>query len=561
MRLSEDEFVKSVKHPVLIFDLADEEEAEFTQMGTLGTTRAITIAEPRGQVARLVVKRGRLGEPITIGRSEDCDIILKHPSISKLHAQIEVGQDRSLRIRDMQSRHGVFVNDQRIAADTVTSLVGADEVAIGAIEGVLFYPARLFRMLRGDLRVSPWRSLRNRAFAFMWLGQTISALGDGLYRIALLWWVLQADGTGVAIGALALCSTIPMLAFLFIGGVVVDRFPRARVMMISDLTRGIVTGAVALLAFASRLEIWHIYVAAIVFGLADAFFLPAYTAIVPQIVRRSDRSSANALVTISWQLGGVAGSALGAMLVAWGGTSMTFAVESASFFVCAACVLPALRVLRSRAAKPITAVAGERRSVLRDLREGLTIVLVDPWLWITILVFAFSQVVDQASSIVALPYLIENDLHAGVGALGLVTTAFFVGSVAGTIWISRRVRLRHRGVLWYLALSVVGVCVVCFGLPITIYGIGITAFVRGFAHSIVFMIWLDTLQQRVAQDKLGRVASIDTFGSTAVLPFAFAAMGWLTDHVRVSMIFIVGGAALIAVSLLSILHRGIRAVD
>src|SRR5437763_4098374 len=114
-------------------------------------------------------------------------------------------------------------------------------------------------------------SLKHRPFALLWSGQTISRLGDSLYRIALAWWVLQKTGSAVAMGTVLICAFTPMLLFLLLGGVAVDRLPRLRLMLASDLLRGGIVAAVALLAFADRLELWHIYLASLVFGFVDAF--------------------------------------------------------------------------------------------------------------------------------------------------------------------------------------------------------------------------------------------------------------------------------------------------
>src|SRR5215217_9656555 len=95
-----------------------------------------------------------------------------------------------------------------------------------------------------------FRSLTYRPFALLWAGQTISRIGDYLYQIALAWWVLEKTGSATAMGTVLICSMTPMLIFLLLGGVAVDRFPRLRLMIGSDLLRGIVAGAVATLAFA-----------------------------------------------------------------------------------------------------------------------------------------------------------------------------------------------------------------------------------------------------------------------------------------------------------------------
>src|SRR3990170_4384393 len=191
-------------------------------------------------------------------------------------------------------------------------------------------------------------SLRHRSFALLWTGQTISRLGDSLYRIALAWWVLEKTGSATAMSTVLVVSFLPMLLFLLVGGVVVDRLPRFRVLFASDVLNGCVVGAVAVLAATGRLEVWHVYIAGALFGLAEAFFYPAYAASVPQVVPPEALPSANALTGLSYQISGVIGPAIGAAMVALGGTSAAFGLDSLSFFISAAFMAPLLRIALPR---------------------------------------------------------------------------------------------------------------------------------------------------------------------------------------------------------------------
>jgi MFS family permease len=96
------------------------------------------------------------------------------------------------------------------------------------------------------------RALQNRPFALVWAGQTVSLLGDRIFQVALAWWVLEKTGSALAMGAVFIFSTIPMLVFLLIGGVLVDRFPRLWLMLISDLAGGLVICSVAVLAYTDQ---------------------------------------------------------------------------------------------------------------------------------------------------------------------------------------------------------------------------------------------------------------------------------------------------------------------
>jgi MFS family permease len=402
------------------------------------------------------------------------------------------------------------------------------------------------------------RALRLRSFALLWGGQTISRLGDSLYRIALSWWILEKTGSAAAMGALAVFSLIPMLLFLLVGGVVVDRLPRFRIMLASDIVNALVVGLVAFLASTGRLQLWHVYAVSVVFGLAEAFFFPAYTASVPQVVPPEELPSANSLTSLSWQLSGVIGPTIGAIIVAAGGTSLAFGLDSASFLIAAACLLP-LRNIRppSRPAEPTTA----RTSAVGDLREGWKIVLSSPWLWVTILVYAFINVTDSGPRNIALPFLIHDHLGLQVEALGIVASSFSIGSVLGAIVLGRMKRIRHRGTVMYSGVVLGGLMIVAYGLSPNLIVMLVAAFIYGVSFSAIALIWTNTLQEMVPPDKLGRVSSIDALGSFVLMPIGFALAGWLTDKIGPVQVFVIGGSSTVVLALLAYMHPGVRKLD
>ncbi len=399
------------------------------------------------------------------------------------------------------------------------------------------------------------RALRNRSFALLWGGQTISRLGDSLYRIALSWWILEETGSAAAMGALAVFSLVPMLLFLLVGGVVVDRLPRFRIMLASDVVNMLIVALVTLLAFTDRLQLWHVYAVSVVFGLAEAFFFPAYIASVPQIVSADDLPSANSLTSLSWQVSGVIGPTLGAIFVAAGGTATAFGLDSLSFLVAACCLLP-LRHIRPPAAatqQPSTPVA--------ELRDGWATVLAAPWLWVTILIYAFINVTDSGPRNIALPFLLHDVMGLEVEALGLVASAFSIGSVTAAVLLGRLKRIRRRGSVMYASIVLGGLMIVAYGLAPNLAVLLGAAFVYGVSFSCIALIWTNTLQEMVPAEKLGRVSSIDALGSFVLMPIGFALAGVLTDQIGPVLVFVIGGCATIVLALLGYMHPAVRRLD
>lgn len=400
-----------------------------------------------------------------------------------------------------------------------------------------------------------FKSLSHHPFALLWSGQTISRFGDSLYRIALAWWVLEKTGSATQMGIVVFFSLTPMILFLLIGGVVVDRLPRLRVMLSSDLLSGLVISVVAFLAYTGQLELWHIYIASLLFGFVEAFFFPAYSAAVPEITPSEMLPSANSLTDLSRQLTGMIGPSIGAVIVAVGGTPLAFALDALSFFTSAICV-SLIRHIETTPSKP-----SEPQHIFADLREGFSLVFSSSWLWITILVFAFINVTANGPFSVAMPLLVKQNLHADVGALGLIQTLFSIGSIVGAVWLGRFARLRRRGAIAYVATLVTGIAALAIGFPITIIGVGIASFARGVGFAIFGLIWTNTVQELVPREKLGRVFSIDALGSFVLMPLGFAGVGVLADQLGAPMVFILGGTITIFLTLLALLHPAIRNLD
>lgn len=397
-------------------------------------------------------------------------------------------------------------------------------------------------------------SLKHRSFALLWSGQALSRLGDNVYRVALAWWVLEQTGSATVMGTVFILSYTPMLLFALIGGVTVDRFSRIQVMFVADMLRFFLLVGVAFLSFGGQLKLWHVYVASIILGAVEAFFQPAYTAVVPDVIPREAWVSANSLTSLSKQLAKVIGPALSGTILKLGSTSTAFAVNAGSFLVSAICLLPLLKLT-------FASSRTEESSVIRDLKEGIRAVLGSPWLWITILVASLCNITQGGPYIVGLPFLMKEKLHADAGSLGLVYSMFAVGSVLSTLAISRASHLRHRGVFAYCALIVSGVMTLALGLAGSIASAFVISFFLGATISVFTLIWVNLLQDLVPTGLLGRVVSIDNLGSYAFLPLSYGMTGWATDRIGSSMVFIIGGALTALLPALGLTHRAVRQLD
>jgi MFS family permease len=403
-----------------------------------------------------------------------------------------------------------------------------------------------------------FRALQNRLFASLWSGQSISRLGDSLYRIALSWWVLEKTGSAVAMGTVNVVSMIPMLLFMLFGGVLVDRLPRPWVMFGADLARGLLVAGVAILAAFGFLTIWEVFIVSALFGLISAFFEPAYIAVFPEIIASDTLPSANSLTTLSREITGIIGPSVGAVIIAAGGTPITFGLDALSFFISTLTLIPLLKI---NPTLPHLEEKPRHLNIWRDLTSGIKAVAASPWLWVTLIVAALANMMEGGAITTSLPFLIKDAWHLDVKSLGFLYSALSVGAVLTAIIMGNWKKFHRRGPVAYFSWFIIGTTILILGLQQNFIISLIVVAIMGAAATTFGLIWTNSMQELVAKDMLGRVSSIDYLGSYILLPIGFAVAGWATDRFGPALVFIVSGSFTAVLALLALLHPAIRKKD
>lgn len=405
---------------------------------------------------------------------------------------------------------------------------------------------------------STFRALHNKKFSALLFGQTLSRIGDFLFQIALAWWVLEKTGSATKMGTVLFFSTLPMVLFVLIGGVVVDRMPRGILLFVSDTARCLIMLVGTWLAFTDQLVLWQIYIIAILFGFADAFFLPAYNALIQQIVAEDDLPSANSINSLSMQFGRVAGPAIGGLMVGFGGTAFAFGFNAISFFIGALTVITLLNI-------PAPAREQESGFTLQhfkdDLRDGFGTIFSSPLLWVAILVFAFTNITLGGPYSIAMPFLVQQKLGGDERMLGFIYSIFPIGFAAASLIVGSFKKIRYRGIVFYVCSAIAGIGLGVFGLGLPLPLLILAALMNGAALEIASLIWTNLMQEMVPPEKMGRVSSVDALGSFVLLPIGFAFTGWLIDAIGVTTVFIAAGVVTAVISLLPLLHPAIRKLD
>jgi MFS family permease len=402
-------------------------------------------------------------------------------------------------------------------------------------------------------RIGILRPLRVRDFAFLWIGMTVSFIGDGVYLIAIAWQTYDLSNSPSALAAVGVAWSLPQVVLLLISGVLSDRLDRRYLMIAGDVIRGLAIATIGIMSIAETLTMTSLVALVVVFGAGQALFGPAFSSIVPQVVPEHLLVEANSLGQfvrpISWTL---IGPLVGGALVASLGTGWAFVTDAATFAFSAVMI----GLMRTR---PSAKTQNEQSSPWADLKEGLRYVRSETWLWVAMITGTVSLLATWGPWEVLVPYVVRNDLGGSAAALGLVFGAGGVGSVTVALAMGQRGRLPRRAVTVLYVTWAVGMLMTAgFGLVSEIWQAMAVAFVSESCITALIVIWFTLLQRLVPAHLLGRVSSLDWLISIAGVPLSFAVVGPAAAAFGVDATLIAAGLIGAAVTLAFMYYPGAR---
>ena len=403
-----------------------------------------------------------------------------------------------------------------------------------------------------------WRvfaPLRQRNFALLWTGMTVSLLGDGVLLVALAWQVYELSNAPTALAAVGVAMTVPHVALLLLGGVASDRLDRRRLMIAADVVRAAAVGMMGLLAATGQLRLWHVFPLVAVYGAATAFFGPAFDAFVPDVVAADELHQANAIDQLVRPCAlRLAGPALGGTVIAaGGGAAAAFVFDAVTFVVSMACLMR----VRPQAVTD-DAVGREPRSMFGEVAAGFRFVRSNVWLWGTLLAATCAYLLFMGPVEVLLPYIVKNDLHAGASSLGIIFAAGGVGAILGSLAMGASGTPRRTMTIIYLTWTASTLVLAGYGIVHAPWQAMVVSFLFNGLESVGTVVWLTTKQRLVPRALLGRVSSFDWFISTGLVPLSFAICAPVAAAIGARNTFVLAGVLGAGVTLVFLFIPGVR---
>ena len=389
------------------------------------------------------------------------------------------------------------------------------------------------------LRPRPWTVFSSGSFRKLWVATTLSLFGDFFNYIAMAWLVLQLTGSSLALGSVLVVQALPRAVLMVVGGALADRLSPRLTMLGSMGLRAVVVAPLAALVLTGRVQMWEIYTVAGVFGIVDAFFMPARGSILPNVVADHELEPGNAVLNVTGQASVILGPVLGGLIVAVLGIGWAFAGDAACF------VIGFLFILwLPTAARAATGEKHPDGGLGGQIAAGIRYAWAEMGIRVTLIVIAVVDFAANGALGVGLPTLVHGRFGAGAEGLGILLGAWGVGATAGALGAGFVPPPKRFGWLIVFICAWLGVGFVGVGLVPSLVPAALLMGFTGVGTGVTNTYAVSWLQRRTDPAMQGRVMSLVMLASMGLTPIAYAASGVIAE-VNPTLLFLVAGGMIL----------------
>lgn len=381
------------------------------------------------------------------------------------------------------------------------------------------------------------RALRHPNYRLFFVGQGVSLIGTWLTRVALGWWVFRLTGSELILGTVSFAGQLPTFLLAPLGGVIVDRYDRHRLLVVTQVLAMLQSVLLTLLALSSRASVGYILALAVFQGLINAFDTPARQSFLVELVEsREDLPTAIALNSSMVNAARLVGPSFAGLLIAMFGEAGCFALDSVSYLAVIASLL-AMRVPKRERVK-------SSRRMFADLGAGLAYAVKSDAISAILLLVALVSLTGAPYTML-MPALAAKTLGGGAYTLGFLMAAAGAGAVTGALWLASRPSVLGLGRVMVVSSLSFGGGLMLLALSRSLWLSLPLLLVTGAGMMVTLASSNTLLQTIVDEDKRGRVMSLYTMAFFGMVPFGSLLAGWLaTGMGTVGTIF--GGGLLTA---------------
>jgi MFS family permease len=274
-----------------------------------------------------------------------------------------------------------------------------------------------------------WRLLRRRDYALLWGGATVSALGDGMSFVALVWLLIERGGTSADVGLLAAVYTAPVVIGGIAAGVILDRFDPRRVLAADNAIRGLAVASVPIASALGVLTTAQLFIVAAIYGLLFMTSAAGIPSLIVRLVDRNDLTTANAMESISYGIAGLVGPSIAGVVIAILGSPVVLALDAVTYAVFVVCLL-AMR--EGRSVETSAEATAEASIAGGGIGPAIRFVLGAPAI-VTITVMYMCLNIASGVLVVVIPIYARDVLHGDSATFGLLLSSLTLGELVGLI--------------------------------------------------------------------------------------------------------------------------------
>jgi len=378
-------------------------------------------------------------------------------------------------------------------------------------------------------------ALSYRNFRFFFFGQGISLIGTWMQSVALGWLVLEITNSPFAVGLNQALRSFGVLLFTLYAGVIVDRVDKRRLIVWTQALQMLEALALAALVWTKTVTVWQVMALAVMFGIVNAFDIPARQAFIAELVARDDLMNAIALNSSMFNAARIVGPAVAGVLIGAAGVGLCFFLNGVSYIAVIAGLL-AIRLAPPTTRGPVPTSAWE------GLREALTFVLRDARLAALVTLVALFSVFGFPF-IVLMPVTARDVLHVNAGGYGLLMTAVGVGAMLGALGLALAGRRVRKGLVLLASGAAFGILLVLFAAARS-FSLAFALLALTGCAMIITTALANTLLQTLVPDELrGRVMAFYAFVFVGMAPLGAFQAGLVAEHTSAPFSTAMGGAA------------------
>ncbi len=380
-------------------------------------------------------------------------------------------------------------------------------------------------------------------YRWIWIGSFISNIGTWVQKVAQPWLILQLSGSAFLLGLDGFLQDIPLLLFLLIGGVVVDRFDKRKILMLSQVVQLSAALTISVLILLGEIRVSIILILSFVVGCMQAFSTPAYLSFVPEIVGRMHLANAVALNSMQFNLSRLIGPVIGGVLLASLGVAWCFGLNALSF------VAMFIVLLFAPSSQPSDTVFS-MGSMVAQIREGFEAVFARREL-VAIITMVFGISFFGAPLLAFIAVLAKDALNVGAQGFSFALSSFGLGAVLGAILVSLLQQHWIRPKTIVATASSLAILISLVALS-PYYALSLfLLFLAGLTFVSSNVIGNTILQTTVADTLRGRAVSIYALAFRGGAPIGSLITGIMVEHFGVQVALAMNGLGLLSVVLLA----------